>query len=194
MSFKASIVGTKAFTRRIKDFSKEAVEVVDTELSAGALKSASVAKRLAPVDEGILRNSIGADVTKFLQKEFFAGAFWAPYIEFGTGSKVNIPATYEQFAAEFKGKANRGNIQQFFYKMVQWVLRKGITGTYSVKTQRRQRISRSETDRAYQIAYAIMIKILKEGIRPQPFFIPAFKQVSPEVARNIVKQIKRKVK
>lgn len=190
MSFKVQIAGMKVFNNRIRGYGQDAKLAISQELSAGALEIAAKAKRYAPVDEGFLRNSIGADIDKLLEKLVFVSAFYAPYIEFGTGSKVKIPAGYEAFAAKYKGSANRGNVQQFYYKLVQWVLRKGLVATFSVKTQRRNRINRAETDRAYELAYIIMISILKNGINPQPFLIPAFKEVEPKILKRVIRRLK----
>ncbi len=193
MSITAKVTGIKPFLSRIKEFGEDAPGIVDDEMTAGALEMVRIAKRLAPVDEGLLRNEIGADVSKPYLKEFYAAVFYSAYVEFGIGAKVSIPAGYADFAAKYRGKANRGNVMQFYYKLVQWVIRKGISGTYSVKTRRRSRVTKSETDRAYQIAYVIMISIFKNGIRPRPFFIPAFKEVQPKIVQRIVQNI-RKIK
>ena len=58
--------------------------------------------------------------------------------------------------------------------LVLWVKRKGITGTYSIKTQRRtgsRKVQSKENDSA---AYAIALSILRKGLRPQPYLIPAY--------------------
>lgn len=112
-SYSFRVTGIKPFLRRLKDLGEDAKQVVDDEMTAGALDMVRIAKRLAPVDEGLLRNSIGADTTKRFQKEFFVTAFYAAYREFGTGKKVKIPSGYEQMAAAAKSLPNRGNAMQF---------------------------------------------------------------------------------
>src|SRR5919112_1025399 len=171
------LTGLKDISRRLKTLSKEASDAVDEELTAGAFRMEGIAKRLAPVDEGLLRNSIGVDKSKRFQKEFFANAFYAAYREFGTGKKVHIPSGYEKMAAEAKSLPKRGNAQQFFYKLVQWVHRKGISGTYSVKTQRRTGNRKTQAEQDYAVAYLIMREILRNGSKPTPFMIPAYEQV-----------------
>jgi len=101
-----------------KDLDKLDVKIqaeVRNEMNASALTIQSSAKRSAPVDLGFLRNSIylKEDVKK---KEIVftvgAKAKYAPYIEFGTGTEVTIPAGYEELAILFKGKnAARVNIR-----------------------------------------------------------------------------------
>jgi hypothetical protein len=73
--------------------------------------------------------------------------------------------------------------------LVLWVKRKGLVGTYSIKTQKRtgnRKVQSKETDAA---AYAIALSILRKGIRPQPYLIPAYEtEVSllKERIKNIV--------
>jgi len=190
MSYKVQIKGLGRMMSRIAQIDSKGLEIVDDEMSVGAVNMARTAKRLAPVDEGFLRSHIGADISRKYEKEFFASAFYAAYMEFGTRSKVKIPAGYEEFAAKYKGKANRGNIMQFFYRLVAWVRRKGISGTYSVKTRRRTGSMAKQANQDYQTAYQIMQYILKYGVNPQPFFIPAFQQEAPKVIDRIRKQFK----
>lgn len=80
---------------------------VKNEMNASALTIQSSAKRLAPVDLGFLRNSIYLkEESKDKSTVFTVGARakYAPYIEFGTGTEVTIPAGYEELAKVFKGK------------------------------------------------------------------------------------------
>jgi len=190
MSLKVTITGYKPFLKRIKELGPESKQIIDDELNAGALEMVREAKRNAPVDEGFLRNSIGADTSKILQKEFFSSAFYSVYREFGTGKKFKAPAGYESFAAKYKGKAGRGNMMQFFYRLVLWVRRKGISGTYSTKSRRRTGSRANQATQDYQVAYAIMLSILKNGSLPHPFMIPALKKVNPQIVTRIIKRIK----
>lgn len=80
---------------------------VRNEINASALTIQSSAKRLAPVDLGFLRNSIYLkEESKNKQLVFTVGAKakYAPYIEFGTGGQVSVPAGYEDLAILFKGR------------------------------------------------------------------------------------------
>jgi hypothetical protein len=50
---------------------------------------------------------------------------YAPYIEFGTGGKVTIPAGYEQFASQFKGSKGGTFAQLLKAPLIEWVKSKG---------------------------------------------------------------------
>tara|TARA_R110002020_G_scaffold462556_1_gene682137 strand:- start:72 stop:515 length:444 start_codon:yes stop_codon:yes gene_type:complete len=84
---------------------------VSNELGKTGLEIVRLAKRAAPVDKGTLKQSISAQRSgKTLN--VIAAAHYAPYVEFGTGGRVDlddmlrlgIPASY---AAQFKGKGIR---------------------------------------------------------------------------------------
>jgi HK97 gp10 family phage protein len=93
-----------------KDLDKFDVKIqaeVRDEINASALTIQSSAKRLAPVDLGFLRNSIYLKEDSKDKKVVFtvgAKAKDGPYIEFGTGTEVTVPAGYEELAILFKGK------------------------------------------------------------------------------------------
>lgn len=134
---------------------------IKNEFAASALKIQSNAKKLAPVNLGNLRNSIvttsAGNESNFLFS-VAAKAKYAPYIEFGTGSKVSVPSNYAEYAAKFKGKTG-GTYQQLIEALMLWVKRKGISGKNDKQT-----------------AFLIARSILRKGIRAQPFLIPAFEQ------------------
>jgi HK97 gp10 family phage protein len=93
-----------------KDLDKLDVKIqaeVRDEMNASALTIQSSAKRSAPVDLGFLRNSIYLKENSKKKEIVFtvgAKAKYAPYIEFGTGTEVTVPAGYEELAILFKGK------------------------------------------------------------------------------------------
>lgn len=148
---------------------------VKDEISASALNIQSGAKRLAPVNFGQLRNSIylkEQNVDKGYVFTVGSNASYAPYVEFGTGGKVSIPAGFEQLASGFKGK-KAGTFKDMVEALTLWVKRKGIGGG---------------NDKS--IAYAIAISILRKGLRPQPFLIPAFETEKPKMIKNILNAIK----
>ena len=84
---------------------------VSNELGKTGLEIVRLAKRAAPVDKVTLKQSINSQRSgKTIN--VIAAAHYAPYVEFGTGGRVNldgrlrlgIPTSY---AAQFKGKGIR---------------------------------------------------------------------------------------
>jgi hypothetical protein len=139
---------------------------------------------------GTLRNSIFLDFDYQKNKLTYkvgASASYAPYIEFGTGGSVKVSPEYANYALQFKGKrAGSGTLDEFLLALMDWVKRKGISGTYSTKTKKRTGNKSNKLGEDFDVAFAIMLKILKKGINPQPFLLPAY---DAEKA-NLVKKIK----
>jgi len=159
---------------KLQAFDKKVQQDVKDEVNASALNIQSGAKRLAPVNLGQLRNSIYLKEQKVDKGFVFtigSSASYAPYVEFGTGGKVSIPAGFEQLASGFKGK-KAGTFKDMVEALTLWVRRKGIGG-----------------GKDKSVAYAIAISILKKGMRPQPFLIPSFETEKPKMINNIKKAI-----
>jgi HK97 gp10 family phage protein len=175
-----------------KALDKNIAKGVKDVVNESALNIQSEAKKLAPVNFGNLRNSIY--LKEFAENGGFvysvgAGVKYAPYVEFGTGGKVSIPNGYADYAMQFKGKTG-GKFIDMVRALAEWVSKKGISGTYSVKTQRRTRNKSTQNKQNMSVAYAIAISILKKGLRPQPFLIPAFEQERPKLVSKIQNVIK----
>lgn len=166
--FDETLVKLENLTQKLKN------DIID-ETNASALKIQSEAKKNAPANFGKLRGSIHLKEEGGIDKKVFivgSDLLYAPYVEFGTGGKVDTQG-YNEFANTFRGKAG-GTFQEMLKALVLWVKRKGIVGTYSIKSQKRtgsKRLQKSQNDSA---AYAIALSILRKGLRPQPYLIPAY--------------------
>lgn len=148
--------GAKGFERLIKELPDRVSDV----LNASALEIEAKAKRAAPADRGMLRQTISADTSKDLEKRITANAPYAAYVEFGTGKYAaqyvsTLPANYHAFAAQFKGKGG-GGFKEFVRLLTEWVKRKGI-----------------DSENPESTAYAIARSILINGVHPHPYLIPA---------------------
>lgn len=175
MSSGVKIKGLDRLVRKLKEWPEEIAKDVDEELSIGAIQVAGLANELAPTGvTGQLGQRNVADTTTFLEKNVTNNLFYAPFVEFGTGKKVNIPAGLEDVAAKFKGPTNRGNFEQMVDSILYWAKKKGyIKG----RNQRAQ-------------ARFMSMKILKNGIRPRPFFFRALDALEPDIIKNVKRAIK----
>ena len=88
-----------------QDASRSAVSVTN-ETTQGMVTNAQLR---APVDFDQLRLSIGKTLATINANRsiFFSNAPYSAYVEFGTGSGVNIPKGFSYLAAPFKGKGIR---------------------------------------------------------------------------------------
>lgn len=135
---------------------------------------------VAPVQDG---NFVGWGV--------FNTAPYAAFVEFGTGSRANPPSEWSQYAATWKGKKGTGTVDDFLLSIVEWVRAKGLSGTYSVKTQRRTGGKNDQLAQDMEVAYPIFLSILRNGSRPHPFLYPAFVQQRPKIIKSIREAVKR---
>jgi HK97 gp10 family phage protein len=102
--FTIELVGLEATLKRMKDAGVDIMVEVDAELASGAIDIERDAVQRVPVDKGFLRNAIGYKKVQELSYEVVAQTRYAPYVEFGTVTKVQIPSGAETYAAQFKGK------------------------------------------------------------------------------------------
>lgn len=101
--FKLTINGNKALIKGLEKISKGTRMMVGDEIEASTYTIQSDAIQQAPVNDGFLKNSISAQ-NKELVGQVETGVHYAPYVEFGTGGMVNVPAGLEDYAIQFKGK------------------------------------------------------------------------------------------
>jgi HK97 gp10 family phage protein len=114
-----------AFYKYLKDLESEVADYVRAEVEDSMLTIESEAARDVRVDFGNLKNSIQSTPIKQTKTEITGGvevgAFYAPYIEFGTGGGVEVPTELKNFAIQFKGKTGRKrnfDADPFFYPAV----------------------------------------------------------------------------
>jgi len=104
------IEGLDALIKRIGKLAPEIAKEVAMEVNASALAIQSKARRDVVVDNSILRSSIQLkEINRGDKIMYTVGSRlkYAPYVEFGTGGEVSVPAGYEDFAMQFKGKGLR---------------------------------------------------------------------------------------
>lgn len=167
-SFKFNLTGLDKVLKDIGRYGKEVQEEVDAELDAGSLSINADQKGRAPVNHGLLRNSNHVELSKFLFKEVLNGASYAGFIEFGTRTKVQIPAGLEEVAAEIRrnGTKEKDSKAQIY----EWCRLKGIP------------------EEAW---FPIYRQIMTEGINAHPFFFPAIQKNIPIIIKRIKEAIKR---
>lgn len=172
MAIVVSVSGMKGVQDLLKKADVKLQKDLSNEINASALNIQTNAKKLAPVNFGNLRNNIVLEKASDYTFSVESKASYSPYLEFGTGSMVSVPSSYEDYAIQFKGKQG-GSFKEFIEALMLWIKRKGIGNGKNEKG----------------LAYVIARKILQKGIRPQPFLIPSFEQEKPKLLENIKKLI-----
>jgi hypothetical protein len=82
-------------------------KVADAELLDSSFNVEAKAKTAAPANVGGLRQGISATKNAPLSYQVAVNVHYAPYVEFGTGVLVDVPAGLEAYAIQFKGKGIR---------------------------------------------------------------------------------------
>jgi HK97 gp10 family phage protein len=173
------IKGLKEVIGNLNKYSARVAKEIDATLTDGANKIEERAKMLVPVDEGLLRGNIYADTAIPFQKAIVANTFYAPYIEFGTGQKFDGNGR-DSIAAPFKGRSSKGGtFADFIKSMFDYIKRhKGFPP--DVKSQ------------AQKLNYTkfVCLRILRNGIKPQPFFYKAYDEIYPTIIQDLKAAIK----
>lgn len=102
------VKGLSEILKNIKIYSESLRKELVQNVFVATTNVEKKAKQRVPVDTGKLKQSIYHKMD-FQRATAQNGATedYAPYIEFGTGGKVNVPNGFSDLAGKFKGKGNR---------------------------------------------------------------------------------------
>jgi HK97 gp10 family phage protein len=95
--------GNKALLNKLKAVGQVGKDLIEEEVFSSLHEIRNEAVSRVPVDTGILKNSIVVQNEK-LSGKVIVNAKYAPYVEFGTGTRVDIPEGLKDYAIKFKGK------------------------------------------------------------------------------------------
>lgn len=140
----------------VEDYLAVAIQTTETE-----------AVQAAPSDTSFLRGSAYKEVNGLEGVVGFKQQY-AAFVEFGTGTLVNAPSEWQDYALEFKGQ-EFGSFEEFEDNLKDWISKKGIDEKY---------------------LFPIMMKILRVGIAPQPFLYPAWESNGSKFLENLEKLVK----
>jgi len=141
-----TLTGFKEFEEKLKRMPDILASEVDGECGAAAKEWDELAKLMAPKDVGFLVGGISNYRKEKMWWEVTSKANYSAYMEWGTKSRVSVPADLTAYASQFKGGGGKGLTKEFIYA---WCKRKGIP------------------ENAW---WPIFISIVTKGVKPQPFF------------------------
>jgi HK97 gp10 family phage protein len=87
--------------RRLQSLGPQTEKIAEMEVAAAAVNIERMAAQWAPVDNGILKNSIVAEKRFSMQWQVTVQAHYGAYVEFGTGTMVEVPKGLENYAKQF---------------------------------------------------------------------------------------------
>lgn len=163
MARSITLKGFKEYESRLKNGGKQLRQLADLEASASAQNIARGARTKARVNDGTLRASINPDKVKIGVYEVKASADYAAYIEFGTKSKVKVPADLQNYAKQFQGKGT-GTAEQAKAFIYEWCRKKNIPE---------------------ERWFFIYILIMTNGIEARPFLFPSVEEERPKFFERI---------
>lgn len=174
MSLTLNIRNLDKVLAEVKAYPQDVEKIINNEFKAFGQGTVNDAKRLAPVNEGRLRQSISS-LQNNLEVKVSVNVDYAAYLEFGTKSFAaqyvsSLPSDWQTFASEFKGSAG-GSFQDLVMKITKWVRLKGLPE---------------------KAAYPIALKIIRNGIKAQPYLFPAFEKNKLELIKNLKAQLHAK--
>ena len=162
------IKGLASTIAELRAYGKDIDKMIDAETESIAFQIETDAKKLAPKNFGKLAQSISHAKVKPALYKVTVNELYGAYMEFGTGSKVNVPAEFADMAATFKGK-KQGTFKQGLEAIKVWCKAKGIPEA---------------------AAYPIFAKILGAGVNPQPFLYPAYIKGKKDYQNNLERLLK----
>lgn len=166
------IQGFSKLQEKIKRLPKELQEEVIGEIQAWGndvnREQQALISQQKIVDNGALRQNTKA-VPDNNGVTLISNVYYAPFVEFGTGAKVNVPAELNEYALQFKGKS-KGNFRDFVKALQIWLKRKGGNP---------------------KLAFIAALNIIKNGQEARPYFFPPYLRKRRELLKNIQEVIKK---
>ena len=152
---KFDIKGLDKLQKKIGQLPKELQEEVVGEVQAWGFdvnaEQIGLISQQKIQDLGALQQNTKA-VPKNDGVELISNVYYAPYIEFGTGAKVKVPAELNNYASQFRGK-KRGDFRTFVKALEAWLKRKGGNPKF---------------------AFIAALNIIKNGQEARPYFFPPY--------------------
>jgi HK97 gp10 family phage protein len=167
----ARISGLRQALAQLEKIKNKQQAEIKRAFTVSALNVEREAKRNAPVNMGRLRSDIQRstdfDDGMVVRAEVFNTVDYAPFIEFGTKSNVNVPAELTQYALQFKA-SKTGSFDELLQNIAEWANRKGIDP---------------------EAVFPIARKIAREGIEARPYLFPAWERERPKLLNELRKAL-----
>ena len=162
------VKGVQGVISELRKFGEKAEKLINAETESIAFQIETDAKKLAPKNFGKLAQSISHAKVKPALYKVTVNELYGVYLEFGTGTKVSVPAEFADMASSFKGK-KQGTFKQGLEAIKVWCKAKGIPEA---------------------AAYPIFAKILGAGVNPRPFLYPAYIKGKKDYQNNLERLLK----
>lgn len=174
-----TIAGDKELQARLKEFGRDGTTAAMRGVRVTALEILNNAK------ERLVQNGSRVTSKLFNSGKVVADDENANFVDVIFSGGGDGYSDYAEFV-EFGRRAGRMPPVE---AITEWVRKKGIADTYSIKTQRQSKRDASFDNRAQNIAFAIARKIARQGTPAKPFLFPAFEAKKGNIITNIEKEL-----
>lgn len=177
-AFNISLQGMDDVQKLLSNLAAASKEV-EVEVQVAAFEIEAEAKRNiqrnGSKDQGLLSSS-GTVIADSNGRTFtiWFQAYYAPFVEFGTGQQVQVQSEWKELAAQYHTGYSRGTFDDFISNIIDWMKRKGI--------QPRSGTDPGDYDNS---AFYIALKILHNGLAPRPFLFPAYDKVRVKLIQRV---------
>jgi hypothetical protein len=135
---KVNVIGFKELESKLKNLPVTLRKEVGAEIQFAGERFTELARKDVAKDTGQLAGSIRPVRTSELSVEVVVGKEYAPYVEWGTITRVQVPSELASYAAQFKGKGLRKNggmyPRPFFFKQIPQVTKETIEHIENILT------------------------------------------------------------
>jgi hypothetical protein len=165
-TLKFDIKGFSELQAKIKALPKELQEEVVGEIQAWGYEvnaeQITLIGQQKIQDQGALQQNTKANKLPD-GIDLISNVYYAPYIEFGTGPKVKVPAELNNYASQFRGK-KRGDFRTFVKAMEAWLRRKKGNP---------------------KLAFIAALNIIRNGQEARPYFFPPYLRKRKELINRL---------
>jgi HK97 gp10 family phage protein len=109
------------------------------------------------------------------------------------GKENDIDVVFKSLHASAVEFGRRAGKQPPIDNILEWIKKKGIIDTYSIKTRKQTSRGKNFYKKAAALAFLIARKIGKFGVKARPFLYPAFRQNEDEVMKILTNSIRKKL-
>lgn len=166
-SFTIDIKDIKKLEKILANLDGVIKEDLDILVNSATKSAQAVAIKEAPVDMGALKQANNVEKLADMSYAVYNNKKYAGYVEFGTGKKVDVPGDLQAVAEQFKEKGD-GSFEEGLQAIKDWCKRHGIEE---------------------EASYPIFLSILRNGVSPQPFLYPAFKEGKKVLVQDVTDYI-----
>ena len=172
MSVRIDVKGLKELQKKFKEIPVNVAEEVDGAMFVAATDFESRAIDAAPENHRRLINGITGKQLGVMDWKVVSAAEYSAYVEWGTRTRVSVPADLAQYAQQFMGPSG-GTAEQAKVAIYEWCRLKGIP---------------------QEDWWWIFMKIMTVGINPHPFFFIQREPVYKQLVKDCQEAIKRAIK